>query len=119
MPDGWWVRVQRIDCKVSRMFTDSKFGGRARALVAAKAYRDEVLREAPEPRNARVEPGHGYIRRRVINGRVVFRGWIRLEGMRCSRTVWHADVHGLKAAKAGAEAWLERHRRALRKPSRV
>ncbi len=115
---AWWVRIQRIECKVSRMFTDSVFGGRARALEAAKAYRDEVLAEAPAPRNDRVPPGHGYIRRVVINGRVAFRGWIRLEGMRCSRTTWFADVHGVAGAKAGVEAWLDRHRRALRKAAR-
>lgn len=110
---AWWVRVQRIELHVSKLFSDSKFGGNALALAEALLYRDKVLRAAAPARNERKPPGHGYIRRVVIDGREAFEGWVRLEGGRSSRTQWFVDVHGPRRAKRGAEEWLRRHRRAL------
>jgi hypothetical protein len=40
---GWKVSIQRRGIRKSKSFSDSKFGGEAKALAAAKAYRDSVL----------------------------------------------------------------------------
>jgi hypothetical protein len=39
---GWWVRVKRGKKPFSRLFSDNKYGGAEKALVAAKQYRDEI-----------------------------------------------------------------------------
>lgn len=43
---GWQVRVQRVNGKLSRYFSDSLFGSKAASLRAAIDYRDFVLRDA-------------------------------------------------------------------------
>lgn len=108
---GWNVRVQRSDFLANKLFSDSKFGGKANALVAAVLYRNAILRALDNPREA--VPGHGYTWRDVDGDRVVFRGWVRLLNRKCSRTVWYADQHGVRAAKAGADEWLARKRREI------
>ncbi|HTT85355.1 MAG TPA: AP2 domain-containing protein [Rhizomicrobium sp.] len=40
---GWKVSVQRRGRRKSKSFADSKYGGKAKALAAAKNYRDFVL----------------------------------------------------------------------------
>lgn len=109
---GWNVRVQRTAFVAQRLFSDSKFGGKQAALVAAVTYRNAVLKALDSPRQ--VPPGHGYVwRDTTADGRDVFRGWVRLLNMRCSRTVWYVDQHGPRAAKRGAGEWLERKRREM------
>lgn len=48
---GWWVRVKRGDKKFSRLFSDSKFGGKDNALLEARKYRDELEKEHGEFQN--------------------------------------------------------------------
>ncbi|MDX1546357.1 MAG: AP2 domain-containing protein [Rhodothermales bacterium] len=47
---GWLVRVRRQGERVSKFFSDKKFGGRENALKAhAIPYRDHLLDELPDP----------------------------------------------------------------------
>lgn len=48
---GWWVRVKRGEKKFSRLFSDSKFGGKENALLEARKYRDELEKEHGEIQN--------------------------------------------------------------------
>lgn len=135
---AYWVRIQRTQLRVMQVFTDGKHGDFLGALAAALAYRNDLLRRlltAAEYRRAdasgfdegllrrlltnRVPPGHGYVRRRIRrDGRDVFEGWVRLFDGACSRTTWFVDLHGVAGAKAGAEAWLARHQRDVRRALR-
>lgn len=40
---GWEVRIQRRGKRVEKFFADNGFGGRGKALAAAKKFRDEKL----------------------------------------------------------------------------
>ncbi|MEX2397310.1 MAG: hypothetical protein WD491_09800 [Balneolales bacterium] len=40
---GWFVRIRRDGNKVSKFFSDGKYGGREEALDKARTYRDENL----------------------------------------------------------------------------
>ena len=43
---GWWVRITKgSDVIAHRMFRDRKYGGKFRALIAAKAWRDRAERQ--------------------------------------------------------------------------
>jgi hypothetical protein len=46
---GWQVRARRMGNRISKFFADSRHGGSAGALDAAKAYRDSLLDALPEP----------------------------------------------------------------------
>jgi hypothetical protein len=47
LPDdrGWYVFLRRYGRRYSAVFTDRGHGGRKRALAAAKAHRDRLVRE--------------------------------------------------------------------------
>lgn len=45
---GWWVRIRRKSNPSSKLFSDGVYGGRDKALEAAKAWRDEKLSSAPK-----------------------------------------------------------------------
>ncbi|MDG5767739.1 hypothetical protein QA596_09700 [Balneolales bacterium ANBcel1] len=40
---GWFVRIRRDGNRISRFFSDGKFGGREQALASARDYRDSNL----------------------------------------------------------------------------
>ncbi len=42
---AWWVRVRKSGYKASRCFAYSKYGGKDKALEAARSYRDDKERE--------------------------------------------------------------------------
>ncbi len=42
---GWFVRIRRDGNKISRFFSDGKFGGRDNALKSAQNFRDKNLSE--------------------------------------------------------------------------
>lgn len=46
---GWQVRIRRNGKRHTKFFSDNRYEGRARALEAAVAYRDELLGELPAP----------------------------------------------------------------------
>lgn len=46
---GWQFRFQRDDVNISKFFSDSKYGGKEGALVAAQKFRDEMEQLYPPP----------------------------------------------------------------------
>lgn len=46
---GWQVRARRNGTRHSKFFSDSKHGGKEAAVEAAIKYRDELLKDLPEP----------------------------------------------------------------------
>ena len=48
---GWQVRVTRHNERHTKFFSDSKFDGSEGAYAAAEKYRDQLIRELPEPLN--------------------------------------------------------------------
>lgn len=52
---GWWVRIRRKSNPCSKLFSDGIYGGRDKALEAAKAWRDEKLSTAPKQTNRTTE----------------------------------------------------------------
>ena len=42
---GWFVRIRRDGKKISRFFSDGKYGGREKALESAREYRNKNLSE--------------------------------------------------------------------------
>lgn len=44
---GWRVALQRRGMRIVKQFSDGVWGGKAQALVAAKNYRDALIREIP------------------------------------------------------------------------
>jgi hypothetical protein len=44
---AWRVRIQRKGFTINKSFSDSHYGGKRKALLAAKAYRDELIRLVP------------------------------------------------------------------------
>lgn len=112
---GWWVRFARIRhgkvvLVAQQQFSDGKYGGKQKALVAAVKWRDQQAKLVDPPRNARLPPGHGYVRRAVLDGRDVFEGWMRLPKGKVARTKWHVDVWGPIVAKRRCNEWLARKR---------
>lgn len=53
---GWEVRVRRRHLPVSEFFSDSRHGGKRKALAAAKEFRDWIVAEHPKmPRSERAQ----------------------------------------------------------------
>ena len=44
---SWHVDIQRATITYSKVFSDSRYGGEAAALTAARQFRDQVLHDAP------------------------------------------------------------------------
>ncbi len=112
---GWKVAIQRRGTRKSKSFADSKYGGKAKALAAPKAYRDSVLatvtnvayerwlRENKHPPNT--SGIIGVARYRIRSGRkmaVVWDAfWGDVDGTRHRRR-FYVSAYGEKGAKARA-----------------
>lgn len=132
---GWWVRVQRRiegqskPLMISQFFSDKEYGGKAKALVAAKFFRKGAIDTAPPPQLERHQPpgvknGYGYAkwstvkrkksvknrktgkRETVVTEVMVREGWYRDLKGRVHRTKVSATRWGAKEAEARVEAWL-------------
>lgn len=106
---AWLVRVQRKNHNVIKMFSDSLFGSKQRALAAALEYRDFIV-IAPSPaehnlwhrtivrrNNTSGTPGVGFYKKN--NGKerwVAF--WTDEKGIRKSRT-FSVEIYGYHQAK--------------------
>lgn len=122
---GFCVRIYRTEkgerrCH-SKLFSDGVWGGKRKALAAAKAWRDRLLRKlVPVGSNRfRVAPGHGYVklytRERVGGPSSVFVAWIRVRAGRCKSTSRSVAIWGWAGAQRECEAWLRRERKALKR----
>lgn len=119
---GWCVRFNLKHYKVTKFFSDSLHGSKAKALKAAKAFRDYHDRRKPELLKARPW-SEGRIFREL-------RSWVTAQGERRyyeAWTVWirmptrpastnySIDKWGPRKAKSKAEAWLNQKRQERRR----
>lgn len=118
---GWWVRIYRTDGEgdkncMSQMFSDAVHGGKRKALLKVRAWRDEMQAILPAKKEAGVRKpiGYGYVKRVEIKRRVgfapVFVAWVKTAtGPRStSRSIAEWGVAG---AKRECEKWLREARK--------
>lgn len=124
---GWKVSIQRRGKRTSKSFADSKCGGKAKALAAAKAYRDSVLPGVTNAAYGRWLRDHKYppntsgitgvARYRMRSGRKMVAVWDAFwgdfDGTRHRRR-FYVSAHGEKGAKALACAARRKAMKALR-----
>jgi hypothetical protein len=110
---GWKVSIQRRGIRKSKYFADTKYGGKAKALAAAKAYRDSVLPAVSNTAYARWlgdnrHPPNtsgiiGVARYRIRSGTKMVAVWDAfwgdIDGTRHRRR-FYVSTHGEKRAKA-------------------
>jgi hypothetical protein len=110
---GWKVAIQRRGTRKSKYFSDKKFGGKAKALAAAKDYRDSVLATVSNAayerwlRENKYPPNTsgivGVARYRIRSGKkmaVVWDAfWGDIDGTRHRRR-FYVSTYGEKGAKA-------------------
>jgi hypothetical protein len=118
---GWWVRFEYRDHPISKLFSDSRYGGKRKALAAAREYRDEVLLTLPKRHHGPdVLPGPG----RIWKER---RSYLSLSGVRMYYNAWTAwimvspqhpassnvsiDKWGVRRAKSRILIWLDQKRK--------
>lgn len=116
---AWWVRFVRSGHVTSKCFSDSTHGGTRKALHAARSWRDSIESTILPGKRAPAPPGHGYVKRTHVGGKLLWMAWLRVEDMGCKRTTRSVATWGDRAAKQQASEWLERERRALRKRLRA
>lgn len=122
---GYWVRIYRTEYDgtkrcYSKYFSDGTNGGKRKALVAARKWRDAQSKKLrPRERGGGTVPvGHGYVRRTEVLRRAeyshVFVAWLRIEDGRCKSTSRSITVWGKTGAKRECEKWLKEQRKELR-----
>jgi hypothetical protein len=114
---GWRVGVVRRGTSTHRHFADSKFGGKTKALAAAKAWRDQVVKSGSdvdyvlwrrqkrsrESSSGIVGVGRYEVLYAATRHPVWEASWQDADGRRHSRRFF-ISVHGEKGAKARAVA---------------
>jgi hypothetical protein len=125
---GWKVNVTRRGKYMYKSFADSKFGGKTKALKAAKAWHEQILESTSDVdyvlwrRKKRSRPNSSGI---VGVGRYTVRYetsrhplweayWMDADGKRHSRRFF-VSVHGEKGAKALASAARRKGMKELRR----
>lgn len=115
---AWLVQVQRRGHIIIKMFSDSLYSGKQKALTAALAYRDALIAAASPAEhnlwhrtivrrnNTSGIPGVGFYRK--ANGREKWVAyWIDENGVRKSRT-FSVNMYGMRKAKQHAIAERQR-----------
>lgn len=114
---AWWVRVLYLESPVSKVFSDSKLGGKERALVLAQSFRDSELKRLPTPSLGGVPVGPGRVFQEKkhwkdslgdVHVYVAWSAWIRMTPGRPAQTSYSVRKHGAATAKKMAEDWLRR-----------
>jgi hypothetical protein len=114
-PGGWKVAIQRRGTRKSKSFADSKYGGKAKALAAAKVYRNAVLATISNAAYASWLGEHkhplntsgiiGVARYRIRSGKKMVAVWDAFwgdaDGTRHRRR-FYVSAYGEKGAKARA-----------------
>jgi hypothetical protein len=111
---GYWVRYkQRTPHATQRFFSDTKLGGKRRALTAAVAFRDELLRQHPTDSYG-IKPGTGTLKLIWrVNGPWQYLTWtaeIQIEQGKRLKRFWSVLEHGEAGGKRKAKAWLQEQR---------
>ncbi|HEX4158045.1 MAG TPA: AP2 domain-containing protein [Rhizomicrobium sp.] len=110
---GWKVSIQRHGTRKSKSFADSKYGGKTKALAAAKAYRNSTLATVSNTAYARWLGEHkhplnssgiiGVARYRIRSGKKMVAVWDAfwgdIDGTRHRRR-FYVSAYGEKGAKA-------------------
>ena len=129
---GWLVRARRQGTRISKFFSDKKFGGRDAALYDhAVPYRDELLADLPEPDDAARKSAEARSRSGVVGVNLTFKdigngtkkpyvqvSWIDPDGKRRAasysaekwglrRSVWNACIRLYKELEKKGEAEQE------------
>lgn len=103
---GWLVRARRQGNRVSKFFSDKKYGGREAALYEnAIPYRDSLLAELPEPEDAARKSAEARSRSGVVGLNLTFKDIGNGTKKPYVQISW-MDAHGRrKAASYSAEKW--------------
>jgi hypothetical protein len=113
---GWWVRFEYQTHPISKMFSDSRYGGKKAAQAAALKYRDEIILTFPKPTRYRQLPGKGRIWRETRSyitasgERRTFEawtGWCRVAPNHSASSNASIDKWGIRRARAMVQTWLE------------
>ncbi len=103
---GWFARVYFPGRTLSKFFPDLSHGGLKRALIAAQAYRDQILTAAEG--KARLRLGSKYVTRMEYDR--VKGWWVRVpdgKGKIVNRLFSDADHGGPAEARREAELWRD------------
>ncbi|QDS89544.1 AP2 domain protein [Rosistilla ulvae] len=110
---GWWVRIQRGDQHVSKLFSDGIYGSNRKAEIAATKFRDEQLKELPArvfkgSKGPRLNAAGYYLRTRVRRGKDE-QAWVAIwtEDGRQLEKSFSINQHGNAAAKKLAKAYRQ------------
>jgi hypothetical protein len=112
---GYWVRYkQRSPLAAAKFFSDAKSGGKRRALTAALAFRDALLRKHPEERYGLL-PNPGTLKQMWrTQGPWQYLSWhaeIQISPRKRLKRSWSVTKYGDSGAKQRAQAWLSEQRR--------
>ncbi len=113
---GWWVRFERGEDHIRKLFSDKTYGGKNKALSAARQFRDGLIGVLPSTKSLVPTPGKVFrekLRRRRASGEYVYyEFWgarIQISPGSLKRTRYSIGLHGSKQAKKLAEGWLAEH----------
>jgi hypothetical protein len=114
---GWWVRFEYRAKPISKMFSDSSYGGKRASRAAAIKYRDEVLQTLPNRSHQHQAPGKGRIWRETRSYVLAssgerrtyeaWTGWCRVAPNRSASSNASIDKWGVRRARRMVESWLE------------
>lgn len=102
MEGGWWVRFWRSGRNPShqKYFADSVYGDSEKALAAAQQWRDEMLKELPDPKTYNPEGLYlDYLRKDNQSGVTGVSLVHRKSGKVCWQAQWHETVNGERKHK--------------------
>ena len=108
---GWWVRIQRGDSAISKLFSDGVYGGAKKAEAEAIKYRDKMVKKMPKPKHTgsslpRPSAKGYYLRTRERRGKEE-RAWVATwsEDGRQREKSFSVQEHGYNAARRLAAAY--------------
>ena len=98
--NGWQVRMMRENIKHSKFFSVKRFGGVAKALEAAKKYRNSLVKLAPPSRQNAVDlsPNAGICLETCGSYKAWVASWVDETGTR-RRKKFNVRKHGNLKAK--------------------
>lgn len=115
----WWVRFQGKSINISKRFYDDDLGGTRKALMTAKAFRDDILESWKPlilPKGYRHQPqrdGFSYTEYRDRRGRLrkFWVAGVQQDGRRLAQRFEVTGARPFHEAKRLAKEWRERRMR--------
>lgn len=103
---GWLVRARRQGNRISKFFSDKKYGGRDKALYEhAIPYRDDLLAELPEPDDAARRSAEARSQSGVVGLNLTFKDIGNGTKKPYVQVSWMDRAGKRKAASYSAEKW--------------